>query len=309
MDIIAPIPITTDAQLISSSIPETERDEYAAGTTYAVDAYVQVTADGVHKIYRSAVAANIGHYPPDNIYDDTVTPATGYWIDVGSTNRWAMFDGRSRAASSAEHTIIVEIAPGQVFNAIALPNIEAANIFITITDPTLGVLYDKVISTADLTGISDFYSWFFYPIVRLQTIILLDIPGTPSATIRLSIAAAEEIAVCGELIAGTLRHVGKLQYGYSVSIRDYSTKEKDDNGNATVVEGVYSDTGSFKVVVDSSRVYDIKRMLGGYRATPLVWIGADWRQDSIIYGYYTDFDVSIEALKKSYCTIEVEELS
>jgi len=309
MDIIAPVPITADAQLISSSITETDKAAYAAGTTYAANAEVQVTADGVHKIYRSAVAGNVGHYPPDNIYDDTVDPATGYWIEVSSTNRWKMFDGKSRASSIAADQIIVEFAPGELFNSLALLNVEASSATVEVIDSIEGLVYFAGVDLVDYSGIIDFYEWFFYEPIRKNAIPLTDLPSFSGATIKVTLTAPGETVTVGEIVAGVLKYIGKLQYGYSVSIQDYSTKEKDEAGAAKVIEGVYSDTGSFKVVVDSIHVYDIKRTLGLYRATPLVWIGADWRQDSIIYGYYTDFDVSIETLSKSYCSIEVEELS
>lgn len=309
MDIIAPVPITADAQLISSSITETEYSAYVAGTTYAAGAEVQVTDDGVHKVYRSAVGSNVGHYPPDNIYNDTVDPATGYWIEAGSTNRWKMFDGKSRAASSATDQIIVEFAPGSLFNSMALLNVEASSATVEVIDSSGGIAYSADVDLVDYSGIIDFYEWFFYEPIRKQTIPLTDLPSYADATIKVTLSAPGETVTVGEIVVGVLRYIGKLQYGYSVSIQDYSTKEKDETGAAKVVEGVYSDTGSFKVIVDSIHVYDIKRTLGLYRATPVVWIGADWRQDSIIYGYYTDFDVSIETLSKSYCSISVEELS
>jgi len=309
MDIIAPVPITADAQLISSTIPETDYAAYVAGTTYAAGAEVQVTADGVHRVYRSAVGSNVGHYPPDNIYDGTVDPATGYWIDAGATNRWKMFDQKSRSSSSQANLMIIEEKPGSLFNYLALVNVEAAAGVVEVVTAGGEMVFRADVDMVDYSGVIDFYTWFFYEPVRKQTALIPDLPSYADATIKVTLSAPGETVRVGEIVAGVLKYIGKLQYGYSVSIKDYSTKEKDDVGVATVEEGVYSDTGSFRVIVDSISVFDIKRTLASYRATPLVWIGVDWKQESIIYGYYTDFDVSIDTLSKSYCTIEVEELS
>ena len=309
MDFIAPISINTNAQLISTNITEADYPNYAAGTTYALDAEVQVVDDGIHRVYRSAVAGNVGHYPPDNIYDDTVDPATGYWIDAGATNAWAMFDGLSRKSSSRADLIVVEFAPGELFNSLALVNVNASTVTVEVIDPIEGLVYSKNVDVVDLSGVVDFYEWFFYPPVRKQTIPLTDLPSYSGAKVKVTLSAPGETVVVGEIAVGVLRYIGKLRYGYSVSIKDYSVKSKDDSGNPTITPGVYSDTGNFKVSIDTNRVYDVKRTLAAHRARSLVVIGSANQQETIIYGYFIDLSVAVETLLKSFCNIEFEELS
>lgn len=310
MDFIVPSTISADAQLISSNVAEADYSAWSDATTYAVDDYVIVTADGIHRVYKSAVGSNLNHYPPDNIYDDTVTPATGYWIDISATNRWKMFDGLSRASTSNQDSIEVSFKPGAKFNALAILNIEAKNLTVIVTDPTEGEVYNRDVSLVDLSAITgSFYNWYFSSPVRKQSVVLTDLPAYPDATIKIILSAPGETVTCGEVVPGWLKYAGKLEYGYSVGIKDYSTKEKDELGNPMVEEGVYSDTIQLRVAVDTRLVYDLKRTLGRYRATPLVFIGTEQQQETIVYGFYIDFNIAINTRLRSYGSIEVEELS
>ena len=62
----------TDAIFTSSNVTEADYGVYSAATTYALNAYVIVTT-GVHKIYQSLVASNLGN---------AVTDITK-WLDSG----------------------------------------------------------------------------------------------------------------------------------------------------------------------------------------------------------------------------------
>lgn len=310
MNVIAPISINTDTQLVSSNIPETDYADYAAGTTYAAGAKVQVTTSGVHKCYESAVAGNVGHNPPDNIYDDTVDPATGYWIDLGATNRWAMFDGLSRKSSSLADQIVVVLTPGQLFNNLALVNIEAADVTVLVTDPEDGQVYFARPNVVDLYDVTDFYSWFFFEPRRKQTIVLSDLPASPSGTVTINLSAPGETVEAGEIVLGKEKYIGRLLYGYKAGMKDWSTKDEDKNGNPIFTQGKYSDTVSFPIRMNRSTVYDVRRTLAEYRGgRALLWVGNEELQETIVYARFEDFAIEIQTSRYAYGTIDTEELS
>jgi hypothetical protein len=79
MKYIKPTPIT-DTEFISSTRAENDHAAWSAATTYALAARVISTA--THRIYESVQAGNLNHALTD----------VAWWIDIGPTNRWAMFD-------------------------------------------------------------------------------------------------------------------------------------------------------------------------------------------------------------------------
>ena len=81
MQFIKPVSIS-DATLISSTIAETDYSAWSSGTTYALGDKVILTS--THRVYESLQAANTNHNPTE--------AASTWWLDIGPTNRWAMFD-------------------------------------------------------------------------------------------------------------------------------------------------------------------------------------------------------------------------
>jgi len=303
--VLAPIAVT-DAML-TTSIPETDYPEYVAGTTYAAGVTVQITS--LHRVYRSAVAGNVGHYPPDNIYDDEPETPTGYWIDGGSTNARAMFDGKSRASSSALNRIEVILVPGQAVTAIGLMNVYALRVTVMVVTPGEGLVFFRELDMVDLGGTVGFFAWCFSPPVRKDTAVVIDMPYSPDATITITATAQDETVTIGELVIGRTRMLGTLENGVGMSLEDYSTKTKDDAGNATLKAGIYADTISLPIKIDSSMVASIRRLLAGYHGTPLVFIGNQDFYETIIYAWYNRLSVVIPGNTFSECSIELEELS
>jgi len=120
--------IITDAMLYGSDVPETDYDEYAAGTTYAAGNTVIVTDSGVHKIYESLQGSNTGHYPPDNLSGESP-----YWLEVEATNRWRIFDAKVGSQASQSQSMTWILQPGMI-DSIALLSLEATTAQIVVSD-------------------------------------------------------------------------------------------------------------------------------------------------------------------------------
>jgi hypothetical protein len=203
---------------------------------------------------------------------------------------------------------LVTITPGELYSAIALLNVIADTIVISVTANGEEVYY-RAVDTAELSGINDFYTWFFNPIVKRTSFVFTDLPAYSGGSLSVNFGYLGETVQVGELIAGITKDIGVLLYGYSVTIEDYSTKSQNDDGSWSIDEGPYNSRGEFTVHLKPNRVYDVRKTLAGYRATPLVWIGHEDRQETIIYGYFIDFDTTVETVMSAYCTVEIEELS
>ena len=98
MKLLRPVTIT-DAMLTSSTVPENDHPAWSAGTAYVTGNRVILAS--THRRYE-ALAASTG-----------VNPATDptKWLDLGPTNRWAMFDARVGTASTRAASLQAVLAP------------------------------------------------------------------------------------------------------------------------------------------------------------------------------------------------------
>lgn len=301
MKIIRPI-VITDAVLTASNIAETDYAAWSGATTYAAgDRVIMVST---HQVYESLQAANLNHDPST---DSTTTPV--WWVVVGSTNRWRMFDDSPSLQSSAASSIDVTLTPGQRANSIALLNLSAATVQVTVTDPVDGVVYDTLVDLSSPTGIDDWYSYYFEPITRKADLVLTDLPPYVDADIDVVISESAGTAYVGEVVIGLYRELGGTQYGAQLGIQDYSIKQRDDFGNYTILERAFNRRAVCTVWMDSTMVSSAHAILADLRATPAVYICADDYDAAIIYGFFKDFSIEIAYVTASICSIELEGLT
>ena len=123
----------TEGNLVSSTIPETDYGVWNSGTTYSVGQRVDVTT-GVHKIYESLQGTNLNHSP-------TTSPT--WWVEVGPTNRWAMFDESGGTYSYSSGANIVISFTMDRATSIALIELTARSVRIQATAPGYPNYYDQ----------------------------------------------------------------------------------------------------------------------------------------------------------------------
>ena len=292
--------IMKDSALISSNIAETDYAAWAVGTTYALAARVIVVGTDIHKIYESLQEGNLGH--------DPATSPT-WWIEVSKTNRWKMFDQSVQLQSSNPTTIDVSIKPTQRVDSVALLNISAYTVQIKMTDATDGLVYNKTTILASDSGINNWYSYFYEPVVRMTDFVANDLPPYSNATIEVILTETGGTAYCGGFMVGLQQFLGNTQYGAKVGIQDYSVKTIDDYGNYTVLQRAYKKTATFNMQLYTSLVDQVMAVLTPLRATPIIYYGADGFDATVIYGFYKDLAVTIAYPEISTCTLEIEGLT
>jgi hypothetical protein len=155
-----------------------------------------------------------------------------------------------------------------------------------------------------------FWAWFFEPIATKLNFVDFDLPPIANLTVTITLnGAATDLIGCGGIVVGLGQELGGTQYGATVGIVDYSRKTKDAWGNWSVFEGAYSDRGSFQLQIDRVAVDSTKAVLAKYRATPIVYVGSDSYDSTIIYGYFKDFSIAIAYATFSVCTLDIEGLT
>lgn len=294
MKIIRPVQVT-DAVLGSSNVPETE-PAWVVGTTYAKDAVVRGVAPGnPHGLYLSLQDANVGHAVTDPIW----------WVEMGPTNRWAMFDGSNSTQTKNPDSIDVVLDTTSRVNSLALLNISAGSVRVMMTDPAEGVVYEQTFGLVSNAGTIDWWSYFFEPISRKTDLIVTDLPPYAGVSIAVELLGFGSTVRIGALVVGLSKEIGDTSMGASVGIQDYSRKEQNPFGDFILVERAYSKRANFTVWVPRNMTDELQRLLASYRATPIVYVGSDDFGSTVVFGFYRDFSISIDYPTHSICSLEI----
>ena len=287
----------TEAVLTASNVAADDASEWTSGTSYSTDD--QVIVLGVHQRLYEALQSTTGDFPHDN---PTV------WNDLGSINRWKMFDAGTNTQTVNQGSIDVTLDPDSIVNSFALFNILASQAEVTMETAAEGVVFNKSYNLIDNSGVFSWYSYFFEPVTLVRFLSDLSLPAYGDATITVNLTAPDDEAKCGLMLIGDQVDIGTTVFGTSVGIRDFSRKEVDDFGNFSVVERRFFRTVDYDARIETSKVQYVQRVLSDRRAKPTVYIGDENNPETIVYGYYRDFDIVLSNPAFSNATIEVEGL-
>jgi len=254
------------------------------------------------KIYE--VITDNNDKPTDGVLMDPPT-----WLDAGYINPLRMIDGKLDSKTTANFHLSIEVSPLGLTNAIALLNIEAATVRVTAESAADGAVYDSGdVSMIDNSNVMSWYDFFWQPYDRKADITFTDLPAYSDMTISVYVENNELDTSVGELVVGQLYRIGDAQYGTSVGIVDYSRKETDDFGNYVIIERRFTKKAEYDVKINPTAVSSVQRTLANYRVTPVVWIGDEEMQETIVYGYYKSFDITLASMAWADATITVEGL-
>ena len=302
MSIIKPN-ILTDAGLTSSTAPETDYPVWVATTSYAVGTKIMRAVSGAHKNFQCLIAGIDATLPE-------LTPTR--WLNLGPTNRWAMFDSAVGTSTTVAGDLTVVLRPGSV-GGIALLELTGKQAQITMRDAPGGtVIYAKTV-VLDGTMIASFYDWFYEPYTQLTDVVVTGLPTHfVSNELTVTILAATPLATagCGVCHMGEVLIIGKTQAGASVGIVDYSRKSVDDFGNYSITKRAFSKRSDIKLITEPSQFNRIFRALASVRSTPCIYIAteAPGFEPLIVYGFYKDFSIDVAYYSIHLCNLSIEGL-
>ena len=290
-------PFNVDAGQLTTTNVVNEVADWSAGTFDLGDQVVEA-----NKVYK--VVAD-----PDTTDQPTVgaaaSPAT--WVLMGPSNQYRMFrDGRD-SYSSRDESIDVTLNFDQVVTTVGALGLQGVSATLTVVDSVDGTVYDKTIDLVDI-GVNNLWEYFFLPYDFNDTAIFDGIPPYQDADINLSIdaATASEEARVGRVLVGIERSLGVTNYGVSVSILDYSTKERDGFGNLTLVPRRTVRLVDYDAKVPTDQVDFVVRSLERIASTPTLFIGDNKFASSVTFGIYRDFSQGITSPSISDLAIQVE---
>lgn len=287
-----------DAQFVSSTRAEDDYAAWSSATTYAAGARVIKTS--THRIYESVQGNNLNH--------DPATDTSGWWVDIGPTNRWAMLDRVVGTITCQASPLTVVLDPG-IVSALTLLDIAGTQVTVSMTDGPAGpTVYNKTFDISDDAPLIDWWMYFFEPISPATVLVVPDLPPYSTGRLTVSISASGN-AACGTLAVGELVEVGDVRTGARLGLIDFSKKETDAYGATKVVQRAFARRFDLNVLIRNTRLDYLISRLAAIRATPVVWIGSD-RYDSLVaYGWMRDWNITIPYATHSETAISIEGLT
>jgi hypothetical protein len=294
--IVQPQPVT-DSVLLATDVAESAFPVWSAGTTYALAARVHLAS--THKVYESTIAGNIGNNPASTLQ----------WVEVGPTNRWALFDRSNSTQTVKSTSFYYRLAPVNAFNSVALLGLTGAQtVRVRVTHSTLGNLYDRTLDLTSLPAQAGWWEWFYGERRGPTLAVLADVPGIIGSELRIDVTGTTALAA-GVLVFGQAKEIGLLvQQGARVGIQDYSRKEVNEFGDTVLVQRAFARRASFDLPIKADLVDEAIDYLASIRATPCLFIAPRY-ESAVIYGFYKEFDVNIAYSAVSECSLQVEGLT
>lgn len=304
MSIIKPVTLT-DAMLTSSTAAETDYTAWNAATAYVVGDKAMRAVSGVHKNFENLIAGVNATNP-----EDATTGATPRWLDLGATNRWAMFDTKVGTATVLASPLTVVMQPGSV-GGVALLELVGAQVVVSMKDAPAGTTVYTDTLSLDGTIITSFYDWFYEDFVQLTDITITDLPTQYVACeLTISITSLAGNVECGVCHFGKVYEIGTTQMGASVGIISYSVKTTDAYGAVTVTPRANSKRNTLSLVTDKALFNRNYRLLASLDSIPCIYIatGAAGYEPLIVYGFYKDFSIVVEYYATHLTNLEIEGL-
>ena len=300
MIVIPPISIT-GSMVTSSTIAEPSSGETLWNAATGYISPNKVYRAETHKIYEStSITSTINATVPElSIY--TTEPK---WIEISSTNRFAMFDTLRNVKSYATNSMVFSIVLSQRIDSLVLLGLEnVSNILVTTTylGTTVTLVNKNNSYTSD--GSTSYYS--SYIALNLQPYYGLVVTITLTGT---------GIIKCGNCILGTYENIGYTQKGVSVDTINFSVVDRDLYGNATLIQRRNIPKISASLIIDKTKINKVSKLREYLNAKPAVWSGLDesvsdsYYESLLVLGFYKNFTINIDNPIAITINLELEEI-
>ena len=325
LQVLQPITVT-DAILTSTSVAQDDAVEWSAAGAYAIGQ--RVIRGATHRVFESLIARNVGNDP---------AATTGAWLDVGPTNRWAMFDQAIGSATLASAPIIVTLKPTSRVSGLAILDTNAATVRAqapgydrtqAVTDGAGSALFLDLVAAAGASIIvtltplgktvqarpwDDRATWADTDAWRdaidgTATVLTPswdDGGGWRDVKEWSDTATGDGTVSVGTLLLGALRPLGVTEASATSGITDYSRRETDNFGEVAIVPRAWAKRMAAKALIRTDAVDQVVGRIATVRAIPSLWLGDAGVDSLIVYGFFKDFSVEVgESLSKLSLSIE-----
>lgn len=304
----------TGSSLISTNVPASTYNEYVPGTTYSKGSKVKVSVESDGSTprfpveeFESNTNSNSGNYPPG----DSIN-----WFNLGSENRWRMFDEFLNVITVNSEFIEVEIDAGYV-NIVGLFGLKAKTVTFTHYSRVNEIRETKSEAISLVTTGRNPVGWYSYYNTK-QTYkknILWDFPYYSEASLKIRIEwLPGENAECAECAIGEQVEIGRSQYAPTLNFRDFSLIEEDKFGRITTSKGDWAKDNRYNLWLNNYDVDRIHGVLSDLFGERVIFDGNN--HDSIrifdsmiVYGLMSRAEIAIEGSRESKLQFKIKGLT
>lgn len=285
MKVIKPTTITS-GMLVSTTATETY-SAWNAATAYSLGDIVLRTA--TERLYERIVAGTTATAPESD--------ATN-WLDIGPSNKWAMFDGNVSTATTRASSLTVVVKPGYA-NSAAFFGLEGGVIDITVRDALAGTVVYTGSKTLDGAVLLNWFDYFFEPTDQLTEAVFSDLP--PYIDAHITTVVTGSTAAIGVMLVGLVYETGITESGVSLDLIDYSVKETDEFGVVTFVRRGNSKRMTVNTYLTNNEINRVQRLIAALTATPCAWIASEQPgfEPLTVFGYCSAFRTEVSSTKSS----------
>tara|TARA_R110000851_G_scaffold187318_1_gene337124 strand:- start:29753 stop:30670 length:918 start_codon:yes stop_codon:yes gene_type:complete len=275
----------TDALFVdaSSNVPENDNTLWDVSVANSIGDKVMMTT-GVHKNFECLIA--------NTTENPSLAPVNGsgdpYWLDLGATNRWAMFDEVIGNQTTNTTSIVFEVSSTTVIDTIGLLNIAGSTVNITGVNSSSVEFYNQDFEILSTENVFDAYSYFFAEFISKEDIIAVDIPPFLGASFTITITGSGTVAL-GEFVYGSAFELGASLVGAQPFIESFSTVTRDAFGNVTKTVRSNTKGMSIDTAVLTSRINNIHKVMREIIDINALWVGSPDNSALIIYGIMSQY--------------------
>lgn len=298
------------AELVSSTATS-EYSEWASGTAYTIGDRVIVSADDVPTVYEAA--SDNTNAPPASSPDD--------WLRVSVSNPHKMLDVSSSSATSNTDGFSATISiTGRVTHVALFGLQNAASVAISVTnsggDPVVWTETDSGASSTDGEPITMIFprstsTWtgYFFGGFRQENRALLALAGwINNPQIAITVTGVGPVKL-SHIVAGVVKPLGCTLAGVSSSIESFSTREYDQWGTPTLVKRLSAQMVEAVVIANDHEVDALTLLRRDLDAVPAVWEFSDKYRHLRIFAFFENFEIQLDGVNQSYCSIDLLELT
>lgn len=285
--------VVTDALLLSSNL--VEDSTYAAwdsGTTYSNGDVVHVAS--THKRYISTADSNLNNTP---VGDDGT-----WWVEYGSTNKWACLttDGAFATVAADSSGIQYEIESDADYDTLAVMGVKALTVRVVVKNLSAVTVFDETQATVRTV---DGLQWF------VSNAVFENIGADSGFTVEVTVGDTGLVATSelSQLVLGKTVTVGQTVIGdSSTGFQDFSVRDQDQFGKMTITPRGFARICMFDIAHPTTQNRWVKDRLVEYRNTPcLYWVSAsNINQGMFVFGYPQEPELEL-AVERSRTTVEV----
>lgn len=316
MKVIPPLTLYGSGRVVSSSVSEPDitnvipaEQIYDVGTTYGLNDQAIETVN--HREYQSLQAGNVGHALPNFSLGETVN---AWWVDIGSSNKWAMFDLSRNNATFGASPLVVQIAPGVRSNTLALLGLAGQTVTVSGTSVAGGgTVYGPVVKNIAARIVNNWYDYFYAPFGATPSILLMDLPPYGDLILTISIDNGIGQAGCASIVVGNYTYIGDMEFNPVSDAINLSLVTRDIFGNVVFTPRRSIPKTTQKVFAIAGLANTIRQLRASLNAQVALWVGldditADYGESLIIVGFYRAWTMDLSNGTVLEQTLEIEEL-